>query len=436
MYPLVPLKVFVLERVYQDKRCTARLEKILKSLSPCPEPTVITEKNLPEVAERLLKLWPPANPPAGIPVSFTRPLVFTTMELAWPRPSLKPLLEKCPAGVSLGQLELIYGHLTTAIDQHPHNRDQENDCVCWPTYNFGTIAGCSHGCLYCGDGRSGKFLSVALNLEEIMEKVVQPIIEANPWNKVFRMILSGADLITFEPEYGLFDLFTRTLACYPDRYGYFHTSSSHVSWMADLKHKDRLIGVWSVSCQTVAEKIELGTGKATDRFDAAKICQEMGIPVRYKFKPVIPVKNWQEEYTAAIDYALKTTSPESIGFCLYIWNTFDSMASTLPLELLDAACVEAARQAKEEMKGKRCGPFPHETRKEIYRFLIQETRKRSKNVLLYLSTETREMWDQLKKELGQDPRFYICGCGSLAIPGRRLALNPGLRYSTYHPTPV
>ena len=43
---------------------------------------------------------------------------------------------------------------------------------------------------------------------------VRPVIEANPWNKVFRMILQGSDLITFEPEYGLHELFARTLAEY------------------------------------------------------------------------------------------------------------------------------------------------------------------------------------------------------------------------------
>ncbi|HOJ40316.1 MAG TPA: hypothetical protein PK644_07625, partial [bacterium] len=399
MYALAPLKVYVLDRVYQEKKCVERLERILKALGNCPEPAVITEKNLPSVMEELLQVWPPRESPGGLPVSYTRPLVFTTMELRRPRPDLKPFLKQCPSGTTLDFLKQIYGHLATAIDQHPHIRDQENNCVCWPTYNFGTIAGCSHGCLYCWQGREGKFLSVALNLEEVLEKVVRPIIEANPWNRVFRMILDGADLITFEPEYGLFDLFSRTLAEYPERYGHFHTSSSNVAWLADLKHRDRLVGVWSVSCETVASKIEFGTGKATDRFDAARLCQEMGLPIRYKFKPVIPVKDWPSEYAAAIEYALKNSRPESIGFCLYIWSTYQSMAATLPLDLLDQECVQAARQAQEEMKNSRHGPFPHESRKKIYRFLIQEVRRHSREVLLYLSTETREMWDELKEEL-------------------------------------
>ena len=437
MYRLTPTKVYVLDRVQDDQRCVTRMERMLDALGRKPAGVVcITEKNLPGVVGELATLWPPDTVPPDHVRSFMRPLVFTTMDLSFNRPDLQPLLDRCPPGTSPDIVKKIYGHMTTAIDQHPHNLDQRNNCVCWPTYNFGTMSGCPHGCLYCGYGREGKFIAIALNIEEYMEKVVRPVIEANPWNKVFRMILEGADLIAFEPEYGLHDLFTRTLAQYEDRWGHFHTASSNVEWMADLPHRDRLVGVWSVTCEAVARDIEPGTGRAIDRIEAARKCQEMGIPVRYKFKPVIPVRNWREEYAWIIEQALKRTKPESVGFCLYIWNTYESMAKSLDLALLDPECVEAARAARDEMKGMRTGPFPHQVRKEIYRFFIREVRRWDKDVLLYVSTETREMWDELKDELGQDPRSYICGCGSAAVAGRRLALSPGFRYSTYNPTPV
>lgn len=435
MYTLSPLKVFVLDRVNKDKRCVKRMERMLKALKNNPETVVIKDSSLPEVMDELNHLWPPADPGETIK-SFTRPLVFNTIDLNYKKRELAPLLDRCPKGTALGDLHNIYGQMTTAIDQHPYMRDTVDNCVCWPTYNLGTVAGCSHGCLYCGAGREGKFISIALNLEEYMENVTGPVIEANPWNKVFRMILGGADLITLEPEYGLFDLFTRKLAQYPGIYGYFHTGSSNVDWIADLKYRDKLIGVWSVTCRSVARDIEQGTGDAFDRFDAAARCQKFGIPVRYKFKPIIPIKNWRQEYTESIDYALKHTSPESMGFCLYMWNTFESMSQAFPVEMLDQNYVAAARENAERMKNSKAGPFPHDVRREIYRFCISQVRKRNKKVLLYVSTETREMWDELKDELGQDPRSYICGCGSAAVPGRKLAISPGFRYSTYNPTPV
>ena len=43
---------------------------------------------------------------------------------------------------------------------------------------------------------------------------------------------------------------------------------------------------------------------------------------------------------------------------------------------------------------------------------------------------------ELQEELGQDPRCYVCACSSVAVPGRKLALSPAFRCSTYHPTPL
>ena len=86
------------------------------------------------------------------------------------------------------------------------------------------------------------------------------------------------------------------------------------------------------------------------------------------------------------------------------------------------------------MRGARTGPFPHAVRKEIYQFLIREVRKWDAEIPLYISTESREMWDELKDELGQDPRHYICACSAVAVPGRKLALSKECKYSTYMPT--
>ncbi|NUQ00384.1 MAG: hypothetical protein HUU35_11085 [Armatimonadetes bacterium] len=436
MYALMPAKVFVLDRVRDDPRCLARLERMLGALGNQPEVAWITDENLPERVEELRHLWPQAASPPGVPRPWLRPLIFNTVDLRSRRPDLNPLLARCPQGTSLGDLHRIYGYLPLAIDQHPHQRDRAENCVCWPTYNFGTMRGCPHGCHYCGEGRTGGSIAIGLNLEDYMEKVVAPIIEYNPWNRVFRMILDAADLMAFEPEYGLFDLFTRTLARYPDRYGHFHTASSNVEWLADLPHRDRLVGVWSTTCEGVAQAFEPGTGHAVDRIVAARKCQEMGIPVRFKFKPIIPIANWREEYATILKEAVTLCQPESIGFCLYIWNSFESMGRALDLDRLDPACVAAAREAAETMGNARTRPFPHETRKEIYRHMIAEVRRWDPEVLLYISTESREMWDELKDELGQDPRSYLCGCSSVALPGRKLGTSPGLRNSTYCATPV
>ncbi|MBD3184383.1 hypothetical protein GF312_19015 [Candidatus Poribacteria bacterium] len=437
MYKLAPLKVYMLDRVQDDPQCLKRMERMLEAIGyNIGDVICIDRSNLSEIVTEIKGLWPPDTVPEDMPVSYTKPLVFTRMDLSEKKQDLNSIHNECPEGTPMSYIKNIFGHINPIINWHPHELDQKLNQVCWPTYNFGTMQGCPHGCLYCGDGSGGKFITITLNLEEYKEKVIGPTIEKYPWNKCFRMIGWGADLIPFEPEYGLFNLFTHKLAQYDNRYGHFHTASTNVEWIADLPHRDRLLGVWSTTCESVSQNIEQGAGKAIERFEAGRKCEDMGIPSRYKFKPMIPVSNWREEYSSIIQRGLKISKPESIGFCVLMWMDIDTLLKRIDKKLLDPAYIEAAKEASEDLKGVKIGPFPHKVRAEIYRFLIKEVRCWDKDTLLYISTESREMWDELKGELGQDPRTYVCGCSSVAVPGKKVFLSPGMKYSTYCPEPV
>jgi len=432
VYNLQPLKTYMLDRVQDDARCLARVERMLGALGRRVEDvTVITEENLPELIGELVHLWPPAEVPEGVPVSFTRPLVFTVQELSGEWPDIGPILERCPEGTAAGHVRQVLGHIEPTRRYHERQNDWAENRVCWPTTDFGTMNGCPHGCQYCGEGKSGKFIAIGVNLEDFMEQAVGPTVEAQSWQKCFRMIGWGADHIAFEPEYGCIDLYTTKLAEYEGRYGYFHSASANVDWIADLPHRDRLIGVWSVTCEAVARDLEQGAGSALDRVEAARKCQEMGLSVRFKFKPTIPVRGWREEYAAIIERMCTLTRPESIGFCVIMWMDLDTLGAKIDLDLLDPEYVQAARDAAEEMKGNVCAPFPHHVRKEIYSFLIEHVRRWNDEVFLYISTESREMWDELAEALGQDPRAYRCGCSSVVLPGGKLALSPECPGTTY-----
>jgi len=433
MYPLRPLKVYVLDRVQDNPAWVARVERILGGIAERPDEIVtVTEANLPEAVAELKALWPPADVPDGVPPTFLRPIVFTTSHLDDEAPDVDALLERCPEG-TLGIARAVLGLIERVRPTHMRESDAERNHVCWPTHDFGTMNGCPHGCHYCGEGKSGCCIVTAVNLEEFMDRVVGPTVEQFPWQKCFRMIGWGADHLTFEPENGVFDLLTRKLAEYPDRYAYFHTASSNVDWIADLPRRDRLIGVWSVTCEGVARLLEGGTGHAADRFEAGRKCQEMGVPIRYKFKPIIPIRGWREDYAQAIEQMLRRSKPESVGFCVAMWMPWEELARRVDPDLLDPDLVAAARDAADELKNVRTGPFPHAVRADIYRHFIREVRRWDSDVPLYVSTESREMWDELAGELGQKPQAYVCACSSVAIPGRRLALSKGCPASTYLP---
>ena len=437
MYPLKPVNIYVLDRVKRNPACLARLNRILKALDrPLDDVEVITEQNLPDVAREIGELWPPEETPAGVPVQYTRSLVFTTLDLGQEKPDLAPILARCPQGTPEDRLKRILGLFRSVNDAHPHQEDCGKSVVCWNAFEFGSMTGCPHGCQYCREGKTGNHIAVALNLEEYMEEVVGPTVERRPAQKCFRMIGWGADHITFEPEYGFFELVTRKLSEYPERYAYFHTASANVDWIAGLPCKDRIIGVWSVASEDVARLLEPGSPPPVERLEAARRLQEMGLPVRLKFKPIVPIGNWRDGYARIIEEVFTRCRPESIGLALVMWISIDTLGEWVDLDLLDPGYVEAARKAADELKGVPTGPFPHSVRAEIYRFFIKEVRRWDKEVPIYVSTESREMWEELAEALGQNPRAFVCGCGPLAVPGRRLALSPAYKHSTHEPAPV
>ena len=68
-------------------------------------------------------------------------------------------------------------------------------------------------------------------------------------------------------------------------------------------------------------------------------------------------------------------------------------------------------------------------RVEIYRYLAAQVRRWDRRSL-YVSTESRELWAEVADDLGQRPE-YLCGCSSVSLPGRKLALSAECPHSTY-----
>jgi DNA repair photolyase len=428
VYELKPVKCYLLDNVRDDPSSMARAERILESLSVPMERVHVFAGHQAVDVVREANAWTP-DTGTGIPWQHERSLVFTTIRID--ETARNAPLPGIPDDVATADVRHVLGHLQLVRDTHPPSDDQLKNFVCWNTQDFGVMHGCPHGCQYCGVGKSAKMTVIGTNLEEYMEKVVGPTIEAHPGQKCFRLLGWTADIATFEPEYGAFESFLAKLAEYDDRYGYFHTAGNNVDWIAELPHRDRLIGVWSLTCATAARCVEPGSPSNEERVEAARKCQSWGLPVRFKFKPMIPVKNWREEYAHAIETIFRNTRPESLGFCILMWMNFERLAGMIDLDLLDPEYVEAARSQAGELRDIRTGPFPHELRAKAYRHLIREIREHDTDIPIYISTESREMWDELSDELGQNPKSFICGCNPIEAPGPCMLPSQQLAHSTY-----
>jgi len=429
MYRLQPTAIYLLDELENDADALARVDRMLTALGRTRKEARVFGLASAYDVVRELQAWPPGAPAASLPVEHQRPLVFTKLRFDASAED-EPLVADCPEDVPTHHLLQVLGYIDPVRNYHTYESDEERNMVCWPTRDFGVMSGCSHGCFYCGDGRFGKFLALGMNIAEYMREVVEPTILATPDQKCFRMIGWGADIISMEPEYGCFRDYLATLARH-DRHGYFHSNSDNVDWLADEPNRDRLIGVWSLASEAVAEKIEPGSPSAAARIAAMRRCVDMGVPVRIKFKPTVPITNWREDYAALIEAVFAEVRPETIGFCCLIWMSLETITQRFGEGLLDPEFMQAAEACVEEMDGETHSPFPHHVRAELYRFLIREVRRWDTDVPIFLSTETREMWAELQDEIGQSARTFMCGCNPVQIPGPRMRPGGAIPSSTY-----
>ncbi len=297
-----------------------------------------------------------------------------------------------------------------------------NDKVCRPCWRIHLEEGCLHKCKYCG---LGGMLACMVNVEDYCRELAK-IIELHPWQRTF-LLDDDADPPCLEPELGCLGKIIEFFGTLKDRYLIIHTKTWNTEWMRNLKHNGNTIIVWSLSGPTQSRLIEPNTGTTEERIEAARVAEEAGYPIRYKFKPIIPVRNWRKEAADTIELALSKTHPDIISMCVFMWMNVDDMRTRLAsvLDLLDPEFLKAADEAKVEMVDTAAKPFPEPVRTAIYAHYLDEIRKHDADIPVSLSTENWTMWKHFGKRLGMTATNYICACGPMASPGaKKLKKNP------------
>ena len=63
------------------------------------------------------------------------------------------------------------------------------------------------------------------------------------------------------------------------------------------------------------------------------------------------------------------------------------------------------------------GPLPDDAREEIYRFFLEEIRRRSPETPVSLCQEPPSMWERLADALVLTPSDFVCCCAKDSVPG-------------------
>jgi len=422
MYQLEPPAIYVSERVLGREETSARAKNIVEALGRSMEDIIyMADEDIPQIVreDNWRSLW--GTKMGQISRDFSDPIIVLNT-FRWGKEvdelSRRMAKEHPDLGGYLGQ---FLGH--GAFCFQPYNLESDpnrKDKVCRPAWRIHMIKGCPHRCDYCGLGR---FMNVMLNVEDYIEKLDE-LIQLNPWQNLY-LYEDDADVLCLEPEHGVLKPLVEYFATQENAYLLIHTKSANVDYMLDWEHKGHTIVLWSHSASTQSRVFEKGTGTTEERIEAARKCQEAGYPIRYKFKPIIPVVNWREEAKDAIEKTMTATKPDIISLCVIMWMPASALKACLDESLLDPAYIKAMDESVEDTKNTRTMPFPEWVREETYEFYLNEIRKYDKDIPVSLSTESWSMWQRLASKLGMTATDYVCGCGAQAVPGlKKLKVNP------------
>ena len=423
MYPMTPPAVFVSDRVLNDPECVQRLQAFIEA-TDAPGYEVVTDEEIPAMLER--DVWMRTRGRAGARERIFDPVFFfNTFRFDGRRDDVRRRIADANPGFDIDTLPdrfLGYRHFTWFNSgQDPHDIKPNPHHVCRPCWRLNISPGCPHECAYCS--WTG-FMVVGLNMSPYLEHLDR-LIQANPWQLTY-LVDDVSDVLVYEPELNLFSEMVRFFGAKKDRYVVAHTKSANVDFLRHLPHNGKTIMCYSLSAHTQSTQLEKVAGTTDQRIEAARKCQEWGMPIRFKFKPIIPVRGWRDEATAMIRQVFERTRPDNLSMTVLMWMSFEELAACTDLDLLDPIFVDAARKsAASGGQPERLRPFPHEVRREIYEFYYRQVREFDREVPLTLSTESLAMWRDLGPMLGMTPSNYTCGCGPCALPGMKtIPANP------------
>ena len=296
--PLHPEKAYVTEDVYADPRAAARVERMMTAVVGASLERV-SYAELNEIAPRrwgAVRRWGETAEPRD-------PDLVFTMGKFWPDEKKAEFRAQYP---SL-RIRDLFGFQTVVWrpDGELDWRENRRGCVCQSAWQLHTIMGCPFRCAYCGLGGLNRIL---VNMEEYVGHLDE-VCERKPVQSLYKWD-NQSDVSCFEPEYGASKLLIEYFAQKPGKYLEIYTGKSdNIDDLLALDHRGKTIIQWSVSARTQSTAMEPESAPWDRRVEAARKCQEAGYTVRYRFSPIVPVRDWQAENAELIERIFARSKP-------------------------------------------------------------------------------------------------------------------------------
>jgi len=174
----------------------------------------------------------------------------------------------------------------------------------------------------------------------------------------------------------------------------FLTKSSNVKNLLEIEPHNQAVISFSLNAIPVAKRWEKAP-PVLKRIEAAKKVFDAGYEVRIRIDPMVPVKNWQEQYLQLLDILFDNFIPERITL-----GSLRGLQSTIN-GCTDKSWVKYLGESSNWGK-----KIYFKTRYAIYFAIIEQLKSKYSFNEVALCKETVEMWDALK----MDYKKIRCNC--------------------------
>ena len=422
MYKLKPKAVFAHQRVFDNPRAVARMERMLDALdidrADVPTVNMNDLDHIVEVAgitddlvdERIIKGGHGRLRQGVYKVEHDSVLVFNTF--VWDE-SKRVAVPKKYRNPHAARLARQFGGVGRDFAFSRRDiRRQRADSVCQGGWGIHTISGCMHKCDYCGQGF---LVDMMLDLEEFCD-VLKEMFAERPQQKLYRYDLFS-DILAFEPEYGCCEVVGKCFNETDDKYLLLYTRSANVEHLVDMPYKEHTLANWTLSMRSQCEQIERDSPTLDERIEAMRICQQAGYPVRAGFSPIVPMANWREETTEMLELLFSKVQPEVLRCWVLAMMEADEFERMFDVSAMDPKFMRRMREEADALAGTHGAPFPLDVRAEIYEYYLDEVKRISPETPVALCTDHPKLWDMLADKLMMRPGKMFCCCGALSVPG-------------------
>ncbi|MBS4051810.1 MAG: DNA photolyase [Methylomonas sp.] len=215
-------------------------------------------------------------------------------------------------------------------------------------YYFSHMLNCLYDCRYCflqGMYQSANYV-LFVNYEDFQQQI-RDICRETPAEAIYFFSGYDCDSLAFEPVTGFAEAFLPVFAELPNAWLELRTKSTQTRGLLNRPALPRCVVAFSLSPDSVANKVEAKAPSLVKRIEAAAKLQQQGWQIGLRFDPLIYQHDYQDQYRQLFSQVFSAIDADalhsvSLGVFRLPEHFFKKMHKLYPEERLFASPLQSA----------------------------------------------------------------------------------------------